>query len=109
MYQKLLTPDKRFNNTVKGDGGFAEKDKFYLDFNGIAMVPDQACPKRIFFLPMDVIEKMVLSEMEFADETGSMYLAQVGTDALESRVRFFANLFNSKASASAVLTNYISP
>lgn len=109
MYQKLLTPDKRFNNTVKGDGGFAEKDKFFLDFNGIPVVPDQACPKRIFFLPMDVIEKMVLAEMEFADETGSMYLAQVGTDALESRVRFFANLFNSKASASAVLTNYISP
>ncbi len=109
MYQKLLTPDKRFNNTVKGDGGFAEKDKFFLDFNGIPVVADQACPKRLFFLPMDVIEKMVLAEMEFADETGSMYLAQVGTDALESRVRFFANLFNSKASASAVLTNYISP
>lgn len=109
MYQKLLTPDKRFNNTVKGDGGFADKDKFYLDFNGIPVVPDQACPKRIFFLPMDVIEKMVLSEMEFADETGSMYLAQTGTDALESRVRFFANLFNSKASASAVISDYISP
>lgn len=109
MYQKLLTPDKRFNNTVKGDGGFAEKDKFYLDFNGIPVVPDQACPKRIFFLPMDVIEKYVLAEMEFADETGTMYIAQVSADQLEVRVRLFMNLFNAKAAASAVIEDYISP
>lgn len=109
MYQKLLTPDKRYANTVKGDGGFADKDKFYLDFNGVAWVPDQSCPTRIFFLPESSIVKYVLAEMEFADETGSMYIAQVSADQLESRVRLFANLFNEKASASVVLKNYISP
>ncbi len=108
-YQKLLTPDKRYTNTVKGDGGFAEKDKFYLDFNGVAWVPDQSCPTRIFFLPESMITKYVLAEMEFADETGSMYIAQTSADSFETRVRLFANLFNEKASASTVLTNYLSP
>ena len=108
-YQKLLTPDKRYTNTVKGDGGFAEKDKFYLDFNGIAWVPDKDCPTRIFFLPESMITKYVLSEMEFADETGSMYIAQTSSDSFETRIRLFANLFNEKASASVVLANYLSP
>lgn len=109
FYQKLLTPDKRYTNTVKGDGGFAEKDKFYLDFNGVAWVPDKDCPTRIFFLPESVITKYVLAEMEFADETGSMYIAQTSADSFETRVRLFANLFNEKASASAVLKSYLSP
>lgn len=108
-YQKLLTPDKRFVNSVKGDGGFADKDKFYLDFNGLAMVPDKDCPTRIFFLDDSLIKAYVLKEMEFADETGSMYIAQSGADQLEVRVRFFMNLFNEKASAAALLRNYISP
>jgi hypothetical protein len=109
MYQKLLTADKRYINTVKGDGGFAQKDKFYLDFNGIPLVPDKDCPQRIFFLPMDVFKMYVLAEMEFADETGSMYIAQTSVDALEVRIRFFANMFNEQPSACGVVTNYISP
>lgn len=109
FYQKLLTADKRYANTVKGDGGFAAKDKFYLEFNGVPLVPDKDSPQRYFFLPMDVFKMYVLSEMEFADETGSMYIAQTSVDALEVRVRFFANLFNEQPSACGVLTNYISP
>jgi len=109
MYQKLLTVDKRYSNTVKGDGGFAAKDKSYLDFNGIPLVADKDCPPRLFFLPKSMIKKYVLCEMEFADETGSMMIAQSGEDSFEVRVRHFFNLFNEKPSASAVLTNYISP
>lgn len=109
MYQKLLTPDKRYVNTVKGDGGFAEKDKVYLDFNGIPLVSDQSCPRRLFFLPEEKIVKYVLAEMEFSDETGTMYIAQPNADMFESRVRLFCNLFNEQASASAILQNYISP
>lgn len=109
MYQKLLTADKRYANTVKGDGGFANKDQFYLDFNGLAMVPDKDCPRRIIFLPEGTIKKYVLCEMEFADETGTMYIAQTGTDQLEVRVRFFANLFNEQPNACAVLKGYTSP
>lgn len=109
MYQKLLTADKRYMNTTEGDGGFANKDKFYLDFNGIAWVPDKDSPQRVFLLPEDVFKSYVLAEMEFADETGSMYIAQTSQDALEVRVRFFTNLFNEQPSACAVLKNYTSP
>lgn len=109
FYQKLLTADKRYVNEIKGDGGFANKDQFYLDFNGIAVVPDKDCPRRMFFLDSNHLKAYVLSELEFADETGSMYIAQTGVDALEVRIRFFMNYFNEQPNASAVLKNYISP
>lgn len=108
-YQKLLTADKRYVNTVKGDGGFAEKDTFYLDFNGIPWVADKDCPTRIFFLPTDVIKAYVLAEMEFADETGTMYIAQTSSDSFEVRVRLFMNLFNEMPAGCSVLKTYISP
>lgn len=109
MYQKLLTADKRYNNTVKGDGGFAEKDKFYLDFNGIAMVPDKDCPRRFFFLTENTWKQYVLADLEFADETGSMYIAQTSADQFEVRVRYFAQLFNEQPSAQAVVQEYLAP
>jgi hypothetical protein len=109
MYQKLLTADKRYVNTVKGDGGFSDESKTYLEWNGKPWVADKDCPQRIFMLPDKYIEKYVLSEMEFADETGSMYIAAAENDALEVRVRFFANLFNAKCSGSAALAGYSSP
>jgi hypothetical protein len=109
MYQKLLTADKRYVNTVKGDGGFSDQNKNYLEFNGIPWVADKDCPQRVFMLPDKYIEKYVLTEMAFADETGSMYIAAGENDALEVRIRFFANLFNSKAAGSACGKNYVSP
>ncbi len=109
MYQKLLTADKRYINTTKGDGGFSDASKNYLEFNGKPWVADKDCPQRVFFLPDKYIEKYVLAEMTFADETGSMYIAQSENDSLEVRIRFFANLFNSKAAGSSVLLNYVSP
>lgn len=109
MYQKLLTADKRYVNTVKGDGGFSDLNKNYLDWNGKAWVADKDCPTRIFMLPDKYIEKYVLEEMAFADETGSMYIAQAENDQLEVRIRFFANLFNSKAAGSACIAKYTSP
>jgi hypothetical protein len=108
-YQKLLQADKRYVNTVQGDGGFASKDKNYLEWNGKPWVADKDCPTRVFFLPDKYIEKYVLEEMAFADETGAMYIAAADNDQLEVRIRFFANLFNSKAAGAAVVQNYISP
>jgi len=109
MYQKLLVADKRYVNTVKGDGGFAQKGKSFLEFNGIPIVADKDCPTRIFFLNEKHIEKYVLAEMEFADETGTMYIPQAETDSLEVRIRFFANLFNSKARGCSAIQSYVSP
>lgn len=109
MYQKLLTADKRYVNTMEGDGGFARKGQFYLDFNGTAWVPDQSCPQRIMFLNTETFKNYLLCELEFADETGSMYIAQTGTDAYETRIRYFSNLFPEKPAANAVLKSYVSP
>lgn len=108
-YQKLLTPDKRYVNSVEGDGSFGKKDKFYLEFMGIPWVPDKDSPTRIFFLDSSTWTNFVLSDMEFADETGSMYIAQSSVDALEVRVRYFSNLFCEQPSANAVVSSYISP
>lgn len=109
MYQKLVTADKRYINTVKGDGGFSDVSKNYLEWNGKPWVADKDCPQRIFFLPDKFIEKYVLSELQFADETGSMYIAAAENDQLEVRIRLFINLFNSKAAGSSLVRNYVSP
>lgn len=109
MYQKLLTADKRYVNTTKGDGGFAKKDESYLEFNGVAWVPDKDCPVKTFGLQEDVFKMYVLAEMEFADETGSMYIAQTSADQLEVRIRYFANLFNEQPNACFELDSYVSP
>lgn len=108
-YQKLLTVDKRYVNTIEGDGGFAKKGEKFMDMNGKPWVVDKDCPLRIFRLPEDAIEKYVLCEMEFADESGTMYIAQTGVDSYEVRVRLFFNLFNATAAASGVLHTYVSP
>lgn len=108
-YQKLLTPDKRYVNTKQGDGGFSDKEKTYLEWNGVAVVPDKDCPPRMFFLDQSTWKKYVLAEMEFADETGTMYIAQTETDALECRIRMFYNLFCERPNANGALRNYISP
>lgn len=109
MYQKLLTADKRYVNSMKGDGGFASKDQFYLEFNGIPCVPDKDCPRRWFTLSSDSWKHYVLAELEWADETGSYFIAQTGADEFEVRLRYFSNLFPEQPSANSVLTNYISP
>ena len=109
FYQKLLTADKRFTNTVQGDGGFAKKGESYLEWNGKPLVADKDCPRRMFFLDQSTWKNYVLCELEFADETGSMYIAQTSADQFEVRIRYFANLFNEAPAANAVLEDYVSP
>jgi hypothetical protein len=109
FYQKLLTADKRFANTVEGDGGFAKKGQSYLEWNGKPLVEDKDCPRRMFFLDQDSWKNYVLCEMEFADETGSMYIAQTSADQYEVRIRYFANLFCEAPASNAALEDYVSP
>lgn len=109
-YQKLLTPDKRYVNINSADGGFGNKEgKVMLEFDGVPMIIDKDFPTRIAFLPKGVLKNYKLAELEFADETGSMMIAQTGTDQFEVRVRLFSQLFNEQPAACAVLTTYISP
>lgn len=109
FYNKLLIADKRYMGKVKGDGTFTDKDQSYLEWAGIPWVADKDCPQRVFMLAEGSIKKYVLAELEWADETGTYMIAQTSSDSFESRLRLFANLFNDKPAANAVLTNYISP
>lgn len=109
FYEKLLVADKRYVGKVKGDGTFASKDENYLEYGGIPVVVDKDSPQRFWFVDSSTWKKYVLSELEWADETGSMMIAQTGADAWEVRLRLFANLFCEKPSANAVLKTYISP
>lgn len=109
MYQKLLTADKRYHNTIKGDGGFSNKGQNYLEWNGKPWIADKDCPQRIFMVDEKNIVKYVQKEMEFANETGTMYIAQPESDELEARCRLFANLFNEMPSGAGALEGYISP
>lgn len=108
-YQKLLTPDKRYANTKEGDGSFGNKGEFYLEFNGIPLVPDKDMPTKMIFMPSEVLKFYILSELDVADETGSPYLAQNDADSFETRLRFWGNMFNEQPAACAVLQGYVSP
>lgn len=107
-YQKLLVPDKRYT-TMEGDGTFGSKGQFYLDFNGIPVVPDKDMSLKVAMLPAEVLTMYELCAMEFADETGSQFIPVSDQDVLEVRVRHFVNLFNEAPQACAVLTGYTSP
>jgi hypothetical protein len=109
FYNKLLVSDKRYQAKVTGDGTFSSKDGSYLEFAGNPIVPDKDSPQRFFFLDSSTFKKYVLSELEWADETGSPMIAQSGADAFEIRLRLFMNLFCEKPSANSVLKSYISP
>lgn len=113
-YQKLLTPDKRYVNVVEADGGFGPKggsksDVSFLEFNGVPLMVDKDFPTRLAFLPNEVLKNYILAELEFADETGSMMIAQTGTDQFEVRVRYFTQMFNEQPAACSILKSYVSP
>lgn len=109
-YEKLLIADKRYVGKVKGDGTFSEKDENYLEYGGIPFVADKdMSDPNIMFLDTKQWKKYVLSELEWADETGTYLIAQTSADAFEARLRLFFNLFCEKPSAQVLLGTYISP
>lgn len=111
FYNKLLVADKRYiGEKVTGDGTFSDKDKTYLQFAGVPWVADKdALGRTVFMMAQEGWKKYVLSELEWADETGSYMIAQTGADAFEVRLRLFANMFPEKPRNMARLHNFISP
>jgi len=110
FYNKLLVSDKRYiGEKVKGDGTFTSVEKSYLEFAGVPVVPDKDATSDFFFMPSASWKKYVLSELEWADETGSLLISQTGADAFETRLRLFANMFPEKPASMARLTGFVSP
>lgn len=108
-YNKLLVADKRFAVKVAGDGTFSDPDKKYLEFAGVPWIADPDAPTRVFMIDSSTYKKYILSELEFADDTGAVLIAQNSADAFEARLRLFCNLFPEKPASSAVGSSYISP
>ena len=108
-YRRLLVSDKRYVNTIEGDGGFSSKKRKYLEFGGKPWVPDKDFEPTIVWINQGGFTKYILAEMDFADETGSMMIAQTDTDAFEVRVRNFLTLFTEKPAGAGRLKNYTSP
>lgn len=110
-YNKLLVADKRYiGERVTGDGTFSGKDQSYLAFGGVPVIADKDCPgQNWFMMSSEGWKKYVLSELEWADETGSYLIAQTGADSFEARLRLFANMFPEKPVNMARLLGYISP
>lgn len=110
FYEKLLIADKRYMGKVKGDGTFSNKDENYLEYGGIPVVADKDMPDP-YWLMVDSKQwkKYVLSELEWADETGAYLIAQTGTDSFEARLRLFFNLFCEKPPGQVLFNSYISP
>ncbi len=108
-YQKLLVSGKRYSNTTQGDGTFGKKDKFYMDFMGIPVVPDKDLPITMLFLQAETFKNAVLCDFEFMDESGSSMVKITGQDAFQVTARYFANLLCTAPASNARLTNYISP
>ncbi len=108
-YEKLLVADKRYVGKVAGDGTFTDKNESFLEHGGCKVVPDKDCPTRFLWIDGKQWKKYVLSELEWADETGSQLIAQTSSDAFEARLRLFCNLFPEKPAAQAALKGYIAP
>lgn len=109
FYERLLVSDKRFVNTMTGDGSFTTTGTQYLEYGGAPVIADKDFSRRFIGIDPSAWKWYVLEEMKFASETGAMYIAQTDVDAWEVRVRFFCNLFNQKPSACPVLSTYIAP
>lgn len=109
FYNKLLIADKRYIGKVKGDGTFSSKDGNYLEFAGVPWVADKDCTQDVYMLDSRHWKKYVLSELEWADETGTYLIAQTSADSFEARLRLFFDFFCEKPSAQARGRNYIAP
>lgn len=109
FYNKLLVADKRYVGKVVGDGTFTDKDQSYLEFSGSKVVPDKDCFRSFFFIDSKTYKKYVLSELEWATESGSEYIPQSDADSFELRLRLWYNFFPEQPNASARLKGYNSP
>lgn len=110
MYDKLLVADKRYiGERIKGDGTFTRNEESYLALGGKPVVADKDMPLDFYHIGMDGFKLYVLTEFEFASESGAELIALNDVDGYEARLRYFANIFAEKPSALARLTNFVSP
>lgn len=93
-YQVMLENDRRYqaSSLMKPDGGTAAAKGKDLDFGGIPIKCDKDAPYGTMFgLQYDTFTRWVLTEGQWADETGSQLRFVQGIDAYEGVYRIFDN------------------
>lgn len=98
-YVGLLTPDKRYVDTMELDGGFKA-----IAFNGIPLVPDSDCPPNtMFFVDTDHLFIMQMGDWDWMDKDGSVLSRVSGSDAYEAAVYWYADLATDRPQAHSFL------
>jgi hypothetical protein len=102
-YGQLLTPDRRYSDTMKLNGGFTG-----VSFNGIPVIADFDCPyDELYFVDPSTLSVEDLAPMSFLDEDGSI-LDRSSTQAIwQATLRYYANLANSAPNKSSALRDVI--
>lgn len=93
-YQVMLENDRRYMaaSLMKPDGGTAAAKGQPLDFGGIPIKKDKDCPYGTMFgLEKDTFTRYVLTEGEWADESGSVLRFVPDIDAYEGVYRILDN------------------
>jgi hypothetical protein len=94
-YAKLLTPDKRFVNTLDLKGGF--KGLSFASGGDIPMVADTDCPPYfMFFLDTSSLYMGESLPLAWMDDDGSVMSRVTNYDAFEATLRLYANLFTDR-------------
>lgn len=98
-YAALLTADKRYVNTLELDGGWKA-----LEYNGIPWVADADCPPNtVFFLDLDHLFMMQMSDWDWMDEDGAVLSRVSGSDAYEAVLFWYADLATDRPRAFSFL------
>ncbi len=94
-YQVMLENDRRYQGSslMKPDGGTAAAKQGELDYGGIPLKTDKDAPYgEIYGLEYDTFTRWLLTEGEWADESGSTLRFVSGIDAYEGLYRIFDNV-----------------
>lgn len=102
-YGQLLTPDRRYSDTMTLKGGFTG-----VNFNGIPVVADYDCPyDEMYFIDPSTLSVEDLAPMSFMDDDGSILDRSSTQPIWMATLRYYANLANSACNKSSALRDVI--
>jgi len=102
-YGELLTPDRRYTDTMELKGGFKG-----VDFSGIPLVPDYDHPyDEMNWIDPSTLSVEDLAPISFLNEDGSILDRSSTTPAWNATLRYYANLANSAPNKSSSLRDVI--
>jgi len=100
-YAQLLTPDKRYNDTVELKGGF--KTLSYGD--GLALMVDKDCPAGImYFLVKEALEEHYMADWKWMSEDGNILSRVNNKHAYEATIYKSVQFVTNQANALGKLT-----